>query len=68
MAKMTTEDVKGRIKEIRSRRDDPDVAHLMEDRLFHDFVREVSLRQDEVGRIAREVLRSEKIKFSRWYS
>ena len=65
---MTVEDTKKRIVEIRSKRDDSASAHIMEDELFHDFVRDVSLRRDELGKIARIVLKSGKIKFSRWYS
>lgn len=65
---MIAEDAKKRIDEIRSRRSDDASAHPMEDELYHDFIREVSLRKDELGKIARIILKSEKIKFKRWYS
>ena len=67
---MTLENIVYRLAEIYDRRDDDETAHVMEDKLMIDFIKYIS----EYGadkhqkEMAKMVLKSGNINFSRWYA
>ena len=67
---MTIEEVKTRLKKIKEVKDDYEHAHILEDRLFHDFVKaiiEFSYQSKEnIIQLAQEVYKSRDIEFTRW--
>ena len=54
------------VREVAEDRCDDECAHTIEDDLHRDFIKFVAERDDEIGELAREVLKSEDIKFGRW--
>lgn len=66
---LTQGEVRRRVEEIADRADcvgDVETAHLREDDLYHDFVCSLATRRDEIGRLARLVLRTRKLAFPRF--
>ena len=64
---MTIETIKKRIEEIKDVRWDFESAHGMEDRLYTDFIRYVSIAGDkELAEKAHEILKTEHIEFPRY--
>lgn len=63
---MTHDEAKQRVEEIRTLAGDDEAAHAAEDQLYHDFVFFVAMREGPHRAIAAEILKTGKIKFSRW--
>jgi hypothetical protein len=64
---MTIDDIRKAVKHIEGVSGDPEAAHSKEDDLYHAFVKHIA--KSEMGNfsiMAKEVLKTEKIKFSRW--
>jgi hypothetical protein len=66
--KMTLKEIKSRIKYIKSNKRDNESAHASEDQLFFDFIKHVASLDIPLSILAKEVLKTDKIKFERWYS
>lgn len=64
---MNINEARKRVKEIKDAAGDPEKAHILEDKLFLDFVTLVSKTGSEspLKEIARAVLKSTKINFPR---
>lgn len=64
---MTIETIREQVGAIRAVRDDDERAHSKEDELYEAFVRHVAAGPpSEVTMLAKEVLKTKKIEFSRW--
>lgn len=63
---MTHDDAKQRVQDIRDSAGDDEVAHSLEDRLYHDFVKMVAAQEGPFRAIAEEILKTEVIDFERW--
>lgn len=64
---MTIDEIKKRINEIRERSGDDESAHGLEDKLYYDIL--VSIADgstDDAQGIAREAIKTQAIRFSRW--
>lgn len=71
MEKITKEIAQQRVEDIANTRSDDEAAHCMEDGLLTDFVRCVSegmYDPGEAAEVAKIVLSTEEIEFSRWYA
>ena len=68
---MTIEEVKNRLKKIEEVKEDYELAHILEDRLFHDFVRSIIefpyASKENITELAQEVYKSRQIEFKRWH-
>ena len=67
---MDIEEVKTRIQDI-MRNDDTESFHIDEDKLMHEFIEEVSKRNDlpfSIVNVAKEIVKLNKADRSRWYS
>ena len=65
---MDKEYIQGKIDEIKKEMDDPEVAHGMEDDLYAEFIEHISKREDSLGEMAKLVLTTEGLDFSRWFA
>lgn len=71
---MTVEEVIARVEEIRKIRGDDEMAHVYEDRLFSDVLHFIAEDSGRFGvrtgyvKLAREALKTQELKFSRWYA
>jgi hypothetical protein len=66
---MTTEEIKKRIKRIRSMKKNPEIAHAADDQLRADFIEYVSTLPDkDLAAKAKLVMSTDKIGFARWYA
>lgn len=67
---MTIEDVKKRVEGIgKVGEDNDEAAHSFEDDLYFDFVKHVAnSKLGEVSLIAKEVLKTKRFDFGRWYA
>ncbi len=63
---MNIEEIQYRIKAINEISHDDEAAHSLEDRLYEDFIKHVSKRKDKIGNMARQILATQEIDFSRW--
>ena len=64
---MTEAEIKKRSKEIEGKRDDPEVAHDLEDLLYSDFIYYVAQTStSSLQRKARLILQTQEIQFPRW--
>ena len=63
---MTKKEVIAKIQEIKNISGDDEVAHAKEDILYKTFIEFVSKRNDKLGEIARILLSTKDIDFSRW--
>lgn len=65
---MTLEKIKKSIEKIEESSDDPESAHSQEDQLYYDFIKFVSKYDPnhDIAKMAKEVLKTEKIDFTRW--
>jgi len=63
---MTKEEALRMVEEIRNIEDIDEVAHSYEDDLREAFIEFVAKRKDKLGEIARIVLSTNDIRFSRW--
>lgn len=63
---MTHDEAKRRVQDIRDMASDDESAHSAEDQLYADFVRYVASQEGPHRAIAEEILKTEKIDFSRW--
>lgn len=61
----TVAEVLRRIEEIRACAGDDEAAHGREDDLYHDFIRSLAPRHDRIGRLARLVLQTRLVTFTR---
>jgi hypothetical protein len=60
--------IKARLDLIDHVKKDPEKAHIMEDDLYHDFIKFISgypLSPEHIKDLAKEVLKSKKIEFDR---
>ena len=65
--KMTIDEIRERIEEIKRCHDQK--AHELEDKLYEDFIAFVSESQSsELAELAKEVLKTKDLSFSRWYA
>lgn len=62
---MTVKDVQARLQKIKAKRDDYEMAHMMEDDLRRDVLREIAQGTRKSRALAGEVLKSRHIKFAR---
>lgn len=61
--------IKAKAKEIEARVKDPETAHVLKDELYHDFIQHVSKHADgNLSAMAKEVLKTQKIQFPRWFA
>jgi hypothetical protein len=65
---MTLLEIKNLIHDIRLCKGDPEAAHIKEDDLYEYFIRFVSQRNDGIGEMAKAILVTKNISFSRWYA
>lgn len=66
---MDIEECKMRVRDISARACDDESAHILEDSLYADFVRYVAEKSSgELAEMAKEILKTGDIKFSRWYA
>ena len=66
---MTLEKIKARVKNITKVSGDDEVAHNEEDSLYFDFVKHISeTGNDEQRKMAKAILKTEKLNFSRCYA
>ena len=66
-AKMTIDEIRERIEEIKRNHDQ--IAHELEDKLYADFITFVAESQSsELDELAKEVLKTKELSFSRWYA
>jgi hypothetical protein len=64
---MDLNEVKIRLEKIKKKSHDYEVAHQMEDDLYRNFIQHVgALKIADLSEMAKEVLKSKKIKFSRY--
>lgn len=65
---MTKEYIKTMIKEIKiyANDDDDEKAHATEDALRNDFIKQLSERNDDTGKLAKLILSTNDIDFNRW--
>ena len=68
---MEIEEVKARLKKIEEVKDDYEHAHILEDRLFHDFVKSIIEfpyeSKENIIELAQEVYKARQIEFKRWH-
>jgi hypothetical protein len=63
---MDLKEIKLKVKDIEKEKDDDEVAHSLEDQLYQDFVDHIAKTgNNEQRRMARAVLRTNKIDFAR---
>ena len=65
---MTKAEITAAVDYIKAVAGDDEAAHSKEDDLYHDFVAFVATRNDDIGHLARIVLKTTDINFSRWYA
>lgn len=66
---MDLDHIKQRVADIEAMKASDDAAHRAEDQLWIDFISFVATSgPPELAALAREVLRTDDIDFSRWYS
>jgi len=65
---VTKDNIKTRIYDIEkfAKKKDHDAAHEEEDVLYHEFVRFATNDPGQLGQMARLIIKTEKIRFSRW--
>lgn len=63
---MTLEEVRAGIELIRSKADDDEVAHGLEDDLRHEVLEAIANGAENARELAAELLKTSDIKFSRW--
>lgn len=65
---MTLEEIERKVNAIDVLSEDAEAAHGAEDKLYHDFIRYLSLHAETepLRRSASAILKTEKILFSRW--
>lgn len=63
---MTKDEALKAVKEIKRISDDDETAHIREDELYTEFVEFIAAQGGDVGEIAKVVLSTHKIRFSRW--
>lgn len=64
---MTIDEIRERIEEIKRNHDQ--IAHELEDKLYADFIAFVAESQSsELDELAKEVLKTKELSFSRWYA
>lgn len=63
---MTTKEIQKRLDLINSLARDPEAAHCEEDGLYYEFIVGLSNENTDLGRKAKLVLETRKIKFPRW--
>ncbi|WP_350303597.1 hypothetical protein [Bacillus pumilus] len=64
---MTVDDVRKRVEDIRKASFDDEAAHCMESELYSEVLREIAKGVDNPDKLASEALKTEKIRFSRWF-
>lgn len=65
---MTLEEIRTRVEKIRATRNDDESAHMLEAELYFEFVKFISESDSPYAPLAQEVLRTQAIKFGRWYA
>ena len=63
---MKVKEAKARIEHLKEISGDDEAAHIEEDDLRDDFIIFVAKRKDRIGKIAKIILTSEDVSFSRW--
>jgi ribosomal protein S20 len=66
---MDIKEIKKRIKEIKGKTWDNEVAHDMENLLYKDFIKSIANGDtDNIQEKAKLILTTKNIKFTRWYA
>lgn len=65
---MTKDEIRKTIAFIKGCSGDNEVAHVCEDDLKDEFIEFVAERDDELGELAKEVLKVNDLDFVRWYA
>lgn len=65
---MMPADVVARVEEIRANRCFTEDAHGMEDQLYEDVLREIADGNPHAAELAREAIKTQEIRFARWYA
>ena len=65
---MNIDDIKLRIKAIKRMSHDPELAHAAEDETRVSFIEHIASFENPCQAMAKEVLKTSKIKFSRWFA
>lgn len=63
---MLKQEAKERVARIKSMKGDNQNAHIEEDKLYVDFIRDVAKEKSSLGKVAKVVISTQKIDFSRW--
>ena len=64
---MDLKEAKARVGDIKKGKDDDELAHGLEDKLYADFVRYIANGgKKDLRKIANELLKTEDIDFARW--
>ena len=66
---LNREKIKKRIEEIKEAMGDNERAHVLEDRLYRDFIYSISIYlEDDLGELAQLVLSAWELDYVRWYA
>ena len=68
MKKITIQWIRERIKEIKEEAWDNEKAHWDEDNLYFIVLKEIAKGHPDAQKLAKEVLKTKKINFVRWYA
>ena len=63
---MTLDKIERRVRKIKNKIHDDEMAHSMEDDLREDFIKYIASHENEYQEMAIAVLRTNKLKFARW--
>lgn len=63
---ITIKEAKERVNYIEEIKGDDEAAHSAEDKLYHEFITDISKRKDRIGKIARVILTTDNIHFAHW--
>jgi len=63
---MTIDEIQKRVHEIEKIQDDDEQAHILQDKLYCDFISYITTCDNTIGGMAKEVLKVEEMTFSRW--
>lgn len=66
---MNIEYIKSCVKNVEKRKNDNEIAHKLEDRLCNEYITYIAESGiEKISEMAKEVLKTKDIDFSRWYA
>lgn len=66
MSRITLDEVRSCVEDIRAQKDDDEVAHGMEDDLYHAVLESIADGAPDAPELAKAALETASIDFSRW--